>query len=347
MEEKRNLAIIFTDLKGFSSLPDALAPAIERINSKIESEIVAQHHPVFVNTWGDAFFICLNSCTSAAEVALRIRDYLRTYDWVKDHFPSALLPRIGIHFAEVTITYGKDGAVSNVVGKSVSAAARIEPMVEPGKVFCSHLFQTFLTAGEDTRFKTSDLGSRELAKGFGVMQLHELFWSHEVAAGASSERQALPARRSPHVPMVPKRITDRDRKDFVEAAYLAIRDYFQAGAREISQSSTSLHVKILDVNEFSFYAELYDEGDLKNAMKVWLGGAFGANTISCSDGRHVDIHATNSCNESLHLEDGEGEMFLNASFGSVFGSENYDFDIKRMSGEQAGEHLWIKFIGNV
>jgi hypothetical protein len=79
---------------------------------------------------------------------------------------------------------------------------------------------------------------------------------------------------------------------------------------------------------------LYDNEKQATQFKVWLGGMLGSNSISFSYGNHIDIENDGSLNESLSVEDSDGELGLKPM--GMFGAERDGL----MSSSEAAEYLW-------
>lgn len=343
MEDKQHAAIMFADMKGYSTLSDDLQAIVARIFDKIQASIVTSRKPLYVNTWGDAFIICFSNCADAAEVALEIRNYIRTYNWAKEHFPAPLAIRIGVHFSLISLVR-EDGVVNKVIGKGIGAGARIEPVVEPDKIFCSQLFADNLVACGDYRFVMLPLGERELAKGFGVMNLLELRWRHE-SSTATDPRATPDDRNKVYVPRLRGKITDRDKREFSTQTFDAIKHYFRNGAKEIEKLSSQVEVLVHEITATRIHVELYKDGSLEAGALIWIGGAFSPFGINLSEGARLDVDNVNSYNETFEIEDKDGELAWKATMGSIFfGAKELEFDLKKMDSGQVAEYLWRRFI---
>jgi len=55
-------------------------------------------------------------------------------------------------------------------------------------------------------------------------------------------------------------------------------------------------------------------------------------------------YGTNSCNEMLSVSEDQGELRLSSLMGIGLGQVGRQFDLKRMSPEQAAEYLWRRFV---
>jgi hypothetical protein len=102
-------------------------------------------------------------------------------------------------------------------------------------------------------------------------------------------------------------------------------------------------VKIIveDIHKYKFVSSIYMGGTLVTKCKIWVGGPVSGNAISYSSGTHIDINNDNSCNDSLYVDEKEGELGLKASmrmFG-VAASEEFD---GVLSAEKAAQYLWLR-----
>jgi class 3 adenylate cyclase len=116
----------------------------------------------------------------AARAALEIRDCFTTVGF--DQPLPTLNVRIGLHAAPIYV--GRDPIQNRpgAVGAQVSLTARIEPIVEPGKVYATDTFVALLNRecdrdpGPLDNIAFDELGELELAKGWGKEKLFALRW---------------------------------------------------------------------------------------------------------------------------------------------------------------------------
>lgn len=344
-EEKIHAAIIFADMKDFSKLPEHILPAVQRLIEEIRNTIIDRHSPIHVNTWGDGFFICLSNCEDAAEVALSIRDYIRRLKWRSMGFQSQPMFRIGLHFSNIICT-NIDGS-NKISGAGVNIGSRIEPIVEPGKVYCSDLFKTNLEpSDEEHRFSMHPLGVKTLAKASGEMPLFELTWTHEQAP-KSSEENPSPEQSNTFIPRIPGRITDLDKRMFSDRTLHNIHLQFPKWAKEASQIDPSLHIRVKNIDVTRLSVERYRNNELEHSMLIWVGGPFSPYGINVSEGLRIDYQNTSSYNEILGLKETNGALSWESTFGrnSFFGE--VDFDITAMDDHHAITYLWHRFMKNI
>jgi len=176
---KAMTAIIFSDLKGFSTIQlDRVTGFVDEKIREFKASYLPGSSCFFDLTTGDGLFLCCASTVEAAEIALRLKDFFAGINWLKEGAPNILPIRIGLHFVELTKVIDDD-KVTSVYGKSIAAGARIEPVTAPGKVYCSKTFHDILIGNSELNVIARSLGKRELAKEFGKMELFELMWAVE------------------------------------------------------------------------------------------------------------------------------------------------------------------------
>ncbi len=121
----RKLAIMFTDLVGYSSMMVANEEqAIKRLAEyrDILFRIIQTHSGKVIDSAGDSVFASFSNLRQAAEAALEIQRSLQQYN--KDH-ADPIQARIGLHYGEVL----EKGDI--VYGDDVNIAARLESLGDP------------------------------------------------------------------------------------------------------------------------------------------------------------------------------------------------------------------------
>ena len=130
-ETSHRLAIMFTDLVGYSSLMGADEhQAIRKLQEyrSILCSIIESYGGTVIEFAGDSIFARFESAPAAVDAGLTIQKTLLQYNESHD---KALRTRIGIHVGKVV---EKEGSI---YGDDINIAARLEPICEPQSVCIS------------------------------------------------------------------------------------------------------------------------------------------------------------------------------------------------------------------
>src|SRR5215469_3904903 len=125
-EERQLLAIMFTDVVGFTALTESDEAAAVRVREQhreLVRTLVHQFDGEVVDATGDESLSIFPSALRAVDCALALQGALRSH-------PDVRL-RIGVHLGDVL----RRGA--EVVGEGVNVASRIRPLAEPGGICVS------------------------------------------------------------------------------------------------------------------------------------------------------------------------------------------------------------------
>jgi len=125
-EERRLLAIMFTDVVGYTALTErdeAGAVRLREQHRELVQALVKQFDGEVVDTTGDESLSIFPSALRAVDCALALQGALRSH-------PELRL-RIGVHLGDVLRRGGE------VIGDGVNVAARIRPLAEPGGICIS------------------------------------------------------------------------------------------------------------------------------------------------------------------------------------------------------------------
>ncbi|HUB25106.1 MAG TPA: adenylate/guanylate cyclase domain-containing protein, partial [Tepidisphaeraceae bacterium] len=175
--EHRLGAFLFADAQGFGGLRETQIPAFARIVlGSIRSAIAALPQPPrVVNTWGDGFFVVTDFPEQAALLAMSLLGQANKVNWRAEGLPGRITFRIGLHAGPAFVTECDPVTQrANAYGRDVSLAARIEPIVEPGKAWASHAFAVLHFATSPQRRAFRDLGEHDLPKDAGRMLMYEV-----------------------------------------------------------------------------------------------------------------------------------------------------------------------------
>lgn len=321
--------VVDADVANYSKLADQQKIVIDRLLADYIASI-ARYELIHIKKTGDGFLACTADCSDAGEVALKLRDSFRQYNWKRHGFDAPQSIRIGIHFGLIHLTANK----SDVSGDVIVVANRIQTIAGLNEIFVSHSFKLNASAFADERFSFCDVGVRQLAKSYGQMQLFKLIWSTE------DFLQTAPVKKATYMPLVLGRITDRERANFSKQSYQKIFTLFTEWAIRIQQDNPRVAVDIEKVSESIFIATLYLDDSIVESLKVWAGGLSSSEGVSCCLGKTTDKHETSSCNESLSVGVVEGALCLQSMMKSFFSSKGDDYDLSCMNIEQGAAYLW-------
>lgn len=154
---KKLLAIMFTDMKGFSKKVNADERAglliLKRHNKKL-SAAISRHGGKVIEIIGDAFVASFASAMSAVDCACAIQIDLKEYN-LKKPSQEQIHVRIGIHIGDVSEDEGR------LRGETVNIAARLQQISKPDHVTVSEsVYGSF--KGRRLSGRATRLGVRKL-----------------------------------------------------------------------------------------------------------------------------------------------------------------------------------------
>lgn len=168
--------------------------------------------------------------------------------------------------------------------------------------------------------------------GVATRQEHKPFPG---AVGSGEVRKA-----SPHMPKLKSTLSDADRRRFSRRAFAEIYAHFEAGLKHLSESNEAIDCDFQPNSATDFEAEIFLGGKAICRCRVWMGGVLSRDGIAYNEGQ---AHNKDACNEILSIEPSGDELCLRALFGNFTQLEK-EFDLKRLSDEEAAEYLWRRFI---
>ncbi len=129
-QNRRLAAIMFTDIKGFSSImetDESTAVGMVKAQREIIRRQIALHQGEERETIGDAFLVIFESAINAVQCAIDIQREILKYNQEREEEKHVWV-RIGIHLGDIIVEEG------SIFGGGVNLAARVEPLAEPGGV---------------------------------------------------------------------------------------------------------------------------------------------------------------------------------------------------------------------
>lgn len=204
--EQKARAVLFLDVVGWSKLK------VPQIRTFIEkalpalAKLVRPEDRLMLNTWGDAIVIAFDDAVQCAELALELCAFFRKAK-ASDGVASGMAARVGLHFGEVFWAVNPLTGRQDIFGPAVHTAARLEPKVHAGHVFCTKDFADRLAEMEDEGPRAHPLGELEFAKEHGRQQVYVVTWRNDppppiqlLSASPSPRVDKVPVVQSTHAP---------------------------------------------------------------------------------------------------------------------------------------------------
>jgi class 3 adenylate cyclase len=174
--ERTLKTMLFADVAGFGQLHDSFAPLFHaRFLDIVAKQIAAMPAaPLEANTWGDALYVVFEHAADGAAFALRLLEHMLAVDWTSAGLESTTRIRIALHTGPVFCGFDPVIGRNNYFGSSVTRAARIEPVTQPGEVYASEAFAATLAADGQHEYALEYVGRLALAKAHGESRIYRL-----------------------------------------------------------------------------------------------------------------------------------------------------------------------------
>lgn len=135
MARSENLAIMFTDMVGFTETTSSQSrdenETMLRKHDRLMKPIIRRFSGRKIKAIGDALLVTFRSSTDAVQCGMAMHDAIAEYN--QQHPDEAQLQiRVALHVGEVRVES------NDVFGEAVNIAARIEGMTPPNEVYFSH-----------------------------------------------------------------------------------------------------------------------------------------------------------------------------------------------------------------
>ena len=139
-----------------------------------------------------------------------------------------------------------------------------------------------------------------------------------------------------HILKLKRRFSDKEKNQFLKSSFEEIVNLMEHFAAETQKEHPHFeYEKEIIISRKTLFT-LYENEKQVTQFKVLLGGIFWGNSISFSYGNHIGIENNGSMNESISMEEHEGELKLKALDIASFGAERD----KLMSPRKVAEYLW-------
>ncbi len=315
---------MFSDVKDYSSIQsDVLYGQLNDAMRRFGAAYLEAPEVLYKNTWGDSLVVVSSTATSLLDIAFQLNSMFRDTNWTAKGFHFALKLRIGLHLEQATIQRHQ-GVVVDVSGTEINTAARIEPIVEPGQIFCSELFYFHVKGKCARNVRFTALGERPLAKNAGTMPLYA------VTKSARSVSETVAPQSIPTV-RVRKEFSDRDKDEYLTSTFIQLCDKFLSLSKDLSNQDKDVEIKHSKPASDMLCVTYYIQGNRKTGAKIWLGTGMNYG-IHFS---HNEDPSDNSMNESVHV----------STDGYALGLEPIGFlltsrDKKIMNPEDLANYFW-------
>jgi hypothetical protein len=139
-----------------------------------------------------------------------------------------------------------------------------------------------------------------------------------------------------YIPKIKKSFTDKDKNQFLKSSFEEIVNLIDGFAAETQKEYSHFEYEMEMVTSRKAVFTLYENQRQVSQFKLWIGGLLGGNSISFAHGDSIDINSDGSMNESISLEEHEGELKLKPMGMGMFGIERE----KLMSPIEVADYLW-------
>jgi class 3 adenylate cyclase len=169
-------AMMFADFAGFSRVQDAFAPQFQDQFLRVAAAQIGESpvRPLDAKTWGDGLYVVFDAPQYAAEFALGFLERAQDVDWTTTGLRSTSPVRIALHAGPVFRGFDPVMQREHYFGSSVTRAARIEPITQPGTVYASEAFAATIAAAGRKDFALEYIGRVALAKHYGESTIYRL-----------------------------------------------------------------------------------------------------------------------------------------------------------------------------
>jgi class 3 adenylate cyclase len=169
-------AMLFGDIKGFSTLREAQLPIFVREMLGRFALVLDRHREgiLFRNTWGDGLYVVARDVVTAAICAVELQEEMASFVPAESGLPESMGLRLGGHLGPVFRVRDPVLRRQSFIGAHVSRAARIEPITPEGAVYVTEAFAAVLASSVSTDFVCEYVGQVPAAKHYGTMRMYSL-----------------------------------------------------------------------------------------------------------------------------------------------------------------------------
>jgi hypothetical protein len=139
-----------------------------------------------------------------------------------------------------------------------------------------------------------------------------------------------------YIPKIKKSFTDKEKNQFIKSSFEEIVNLIDGFASETQKQYSHFEYEKEIVTSRKAVFTLYENERQVSQFKLWIGGLLGGNSISFAHGASIDVESDGSMNESISLEEHEGELKLKPMGMGMFGAERD----RLMSPREVADYLW-------
>jgi len=165
--------------------------------------------------------------------------------------------------------------------------------------------------------------------------------THKAFPGTSTSNRNLVA-SSAYMPNIKRAATDVEKRQFIKRSFEVISSHFHSGLTSLSQSNASIENDFEPNTATEFTAEIFIHGKSVCRCRVWRGGLHSQDGISYAEGSTVVIGG--GSNETLILQEIDGELRLSALMAMGYSKTAKLFDTRRLTQKEAADYLWRRFV---
>jgi tetratricopeptide (TPR) repeat protein len=178
---RRARALVFGDIKGFSTISEARHPAFFETVLGGFADALALLGPKieYAETAGDGIYVVLSDVVAAVAACHALQRSVDPERFAAAGLPRELGLRLSAHLGPVFPGLDRVTGREKFFGKEVVRTARIEPVTPVGETYVTEQFASQLAFAAGDRYSCEYVGRQAMAKGFGECRMYSL---REVAA---------------------------------------------------------------------------------------------------------------------------------------------------------------------
>jgi hypothetical protein len=150
--------------------------------------------------------------------------------------------------------------------------------------------------------------------------------------GSEPPKQRVHDSPRPPIPKLKKSYTDKEKNEFLKASFAEIVNLIDGYAEATKREHPQFDYETERITTRKALITIYVNEQQATQLKIWIGGLLGGNSIAVSHGNNVDVNSDGSMNESLSLEESEGQLMLKPLFSMS--------QKKPLTPKEAADYLW-------